>query len=80
MEDCKTGTARLRAGIPHGWIVGDKTGTGDRGTANDVAILRPPHRPPIIVIAYLTGATRASADERDAALADVGRVAAETFG
>ena len=28
----KTGDTRLRAGVPADWIVGDKTGTGGRGT------------------------------------------------
>ena len=28
----KTGDTRLRAGVPAGWIVGDKTGTGGHGT------------------------------------------------
>ena len=31
-----TGTAKLRAGVPQAWRVGDKTGTGERGTSNDV--------------------------------------------
>jgi beta-lactamase class A len=34
----KTGDARLRAGLPKGWRVGDKTGTGGHGTTNDVAV------------------------------------------
>ncbi len=36
-----TGGKRLRAGLPTGWHVGDKTGTGDRGTANDIAVIWP---------------------------------------
>jgi beta-lactamase class A len=35
----KTGDARLRAGVPNTWQVGDKTGSGERGTANDVGII-----------------------------------------
>ncbi len=42
MRGSQTGFKRLRAGLPAGWQVGDKTGTGDNGTYNDVAILRPP--------------------------------------
>lgn len=79
MAACTTGGARLRAGLPTDWAVGDKTGTGERGTANDVAILRPPHRAPILVVAYLTGAT-VPPDARDAVLAAVGRLVARTFG
>ncbi|WP_387465029.1 class A beta-lactamase, partial [Photorhabdus sp. RM323S] len=37
-----TGNASIRAGAPVGWVVGDKTGSGDYGTNNDVAVLWPP--------------------------------------
>ncbi|TDG09841.1 class A beta-lactamase [Paraburkholderia guartelaensis] len=68
----KTGDARLRAGLPKDWRVGDKTGTGDHGTANDVAIVWPTGRAPILVTTYLTGAMHASSAQRDAAIARVG--------
>ena len=71
----KTGDARLRAGVPKDWRVGDKTGTGDNNTANDIGILWPPGRPPIIVTAYYTQ-SRASCDERNAVIAEIGRLAA----
>ncbi len=70
----KTGDKRLRAGVPKGWRVGDKTGSGDNNTANDVAVIWPPGRPPMIVTAYYT-ASHASEDERSAVLAEVGRLA-----
>ncbi len=70
-----TGTKRLRAGLPASWRVGDKTGSGDHGTTNDIAILWPPSRQPILVAAYFTGST-ASGAEREAALAEVGRIVA----
>ena len=73
-----TGDKRLRAGLPTGWRAADKTGSGDRGTANDVAILWRPGGEPIIVTCYLTGAT-ADAPGRDMALADVGRAIAAAF-
>jgi beta-lactamase class A len=50
----KTGAKRLRAGLPAGWRIGDKTGAGANGSDNEVAILWPPNRPPILVAAYLT--------------------------
>jgi beta-lactamase class A len=75
----KTGDARLRAGLPRGWRVGDKTGTGARGTANDIAAIWPedpaPGRAPLIVTAYLTGAT-VEAAQQNAVLAGVGRAVA----
>lgn len=73
----QTGDARLRAGVPKDWKVGDKTGTGPKatGTSNDVAILYPPGRAPLLVTAYLTRST-VSAEQRDKVLAEVGRLAA----
>jgi beta-lactamase class A len=68
----RTGDARLRAGVPGGWRCGDKTGTGNHGTANDVGVLWPPHGAPVIVSAYLTEST-GSEPTRDVALADVAR-------
>ena len=35
----KTGDKRLRAGIPQGWRVGDKTGGGSNGATNDIAVI-----------------------------------------
>jgi beta-lactamase class A len=35
----KVGDKRLRAGLPPSWRIGDKTGTGDRGSTNAVAII-----------------------------------------
>lgn len=78
MRGSLTGGDRLRAGLPATWTIGDKTGTGDRGTVNDVAILRPPGRAPILVAAYYTG-SRAPLKDRNAVLAEVGRIVAAAF-
>lgn len=65
-----TGGKRLRAGVPTGWRMGEKTGTaGD--DANDIGIALPPQRAPIIVTAYLAE-SRTDAATREAALASVG--------
>ena len=69
----RTGDKRLRAGIPKGWSVGDKTGGGSNGATNDIAVIWPPGRAPIIVTAYYAEA-RATDDERNAVLAEVGRL------
>ena len=45
MRGAQTGRSRIRAGVPAGWTVGDKTGTTNTG-ANDVAILWPPSGAP----------------------------------
>ena len=75
MVGCQTGFKRLRAGLPTGWPVGDKTGSGDNGTVNDVAILRPPGRAPVIAAVYVTGAT-APAEAYESAWAEIGRLIA----
>jgi beta-lactamase class A len=62
MIDCRTGLQRIRAGLPPDWTVGDKTGSGERGAINDVAIAWPPGRAPIMITAYLGGSTRSTAD------------------
>jgi beta-lactamase class A len=73
----KTGDARLRAGLPKEWRAGDKTGSGSHATTNDIAVLWPPDRAPIIVSAYFAESP-ASADERNAVLADIARIVAST--
>lgn len=70
-----TGTQQLRAGMPAGWRVGDKTGSGAHHETNDIAIIWPPQRKPLLVTAYYTGSA-ADADGRHAVLAEVGRIAA----
>jgi beta-lactamase class A len=55
LVESRTGLARLRAGVPATWKVGDKTGTGERGAVNDVAIVWPPGRAPWVVACYLSG-------------------------
>ena len=67
-----TGGKRLRAGVPPDWRVADKTGTGRLGTTNDMGLLWPPGRAPLVVVSYLTEC-KAPADAREAALADVAR-------
>ena len=81
--DCQTGTTCLRAGLPSRWRVGDKTGTGgpinakgDSTIRNDVAVIWPPGKKPLIVAAYLSHSQLAATD-RDAILAQVARVIAE---
>ncbi|HEY6259207.1 MAG TPA: class A beta-lactamase [Xanthobacteraceae bacterium] len=71
----KTGDARLRAGLPSGWRVGDRTGSGEHGTTNDIGIMWPPERAPILVAVYLTETSKPDA-ERNVTMAAVGRAIA----
>ncbi len=75
MRACRTGDNRLRAGLPAAWRVGDKTGSGGNNSANDIAIIQPPNRPPLLVAAYYAGST-ATHSQRDRVLADVGQAVA----
>lgn len=72
LQACETNGQRLRADLPAGWRMGSKTGTGARGSTNDVGIFWPPNRPPVIVAAYVTD-TRAPEADRSGAIADVAR-------
>ncbi len=67
-----TGDAKLRAGLPLGWAIGDKTGGGENGTMADVAIVWPTNRRPLILAVYMTETT-ASFDDRNAGIADIAR-------
>ncbi|MEV5976943.1 class A beta-lactamase [Streptomyces sp. NPDC052114] len=49
-----TGDKRIRAGLPEGWRVGDKTGSPAYGGVNDVAVAWPPRRAPLVVSVYTT--------------------------
>ena len=73
LKNNKTGDARIRAGVPRGWLVGDKTGTGSYGTTNDIAIIWPPKQAPIIVVIYFTQHEK-NAEPRDDIIASVTRL------
>ncbi len=69
----KVGDQRLRAGLPPDWGIGDKTGTGDHGVANAIAILRPPRRAPLLATVYYAESD-APIEARNAVHRDVARV------
>jgi beta-lactamase class A len=68
----ETGAALVRAAVPKGWRVGDKTGRSSAGATNDVAVLRPPGGEPIFLAIYCS-ALKGSTEERDAIVAEVTR-------
>lgn len=69
-----TGLKRIRAAIPNDWLAGDKTGTGEYGTTNDVAVIWPVHHKPIIVSVYFTQPNQ-KATANEAVLAEATRIA-----
>lgn len=72
-----TGGKRLKAGLPTGWSIGDKTGT-NKTDANDIGIMFPPQGAPILVTAYLADSA-AIGQIKDETLAEVGRLAAKSL-
>jgi beta-lactamase class A len=76
----RTGDRRLRAGLPRGWTVGDKTGNNGVDTTNDIAVIWPPGRRPLFISTFHD---RGSPDDdvRNGVLADAARaVVAAGFG
>jgi len=78
-----TGAATLKAGLPPGWKIGDKTGRWigksiDQGSTNDIGIITPRRGRPILVACYTQGGTPNDA-ARSAVLAEVGRIIAAEF-
>ncbi|MBS0417266.1 MAG: class A beta-lactamase [Proteobacteria bacterium] len=77
MLDAKVGEHRIPAGLPAGWKIAHKTGTGSDQT-NDVGVIWPPNRAPIIVAAlYSRDGTRP--EQRENVLREVGRIATAAF-
>jgi beta-lactamase class A len=69
----------LRAGLPNGWRVGDKSGSGERGTRNDIGIILPSEGGPILAAVYYTECP-GPGSSRDKVIAEVGRTIARGFG
>lgn len=67
-----TGDQSIRAGVPAGWTVGDKTGAGAWGATNDLAILWPEKGAPKILAVYFIQ-SQADAANNKAVLASATR-------
>ncbi|MFK3983369.1 class A beta-lactamase [Micromonospora sp. NPDC050397] len=68
-----TGDKTIRAGVPAGWTVGDKTGSGGYGTRNDIAVVWPPDGEPL-VLAILSSRDKPDAAYDDALIAEAAKV------
>ena len=71
-----TGDERIRAGVPQGWLVGDRTGTGPEGSTSDIAVLFPPGRRPVLMVVYISGSNLGAA-EASALHAELARIATQ---
>lgn len=72
MSGNATGDPLVRAGAPEGWVVADKSG-GAGGLRNDVAVVTPPGREPLVVV-VLTEKRDPDADYDDELVARVAEV------
>jgi len=82
MVACQTGPKEIRAGVPAGWTVADKTGRGN-GAVNDVAVIWPKdaagkEQPPVFLAIYTTGGTLGD-DARNQIIADTTRLVFDTL-
>lgn len=68
-----TGNSKLRAGFDKFWIIGDKTGSGENGASNDVAVVFPRGLSPFIVTVFYTGSATSN-DTKSAVIAEVARI------
>ncbi len=79
MKQNTTGNARIRAGVPRGWVVADKTGTGESyGICNDIAVIWPPQKSPIVVAIY-TMQNKKEASARNDIVAAATRILLDEF-
>lgn len=73
LRDSLTGAGLVRAGVPAGWRVGDKSGSASYGTRNNVAVVHPPGRAPWVVV-VMTSHDEADAETDDALVAQATRI------
>jgi beta-lactamase class A len=78
LQHNETGALMVRAGVPKDWRVGDKTGRCAHGATNDIAMVRPPGRAPIVIAVYSIG-SKAPSDERAASVAETAHIVVEAF-
>jgi beta-lactamase class A len=76
-----TGDKRIRAGFPGKWQVMDKTGSGDYGRANDIAVVWSPRDVPYVIAIMSDRAGGGyNAEPSDALVADAAVCVAEVLG
>jgi beta-lactamase class A len=73
-----TGQQRLRAGVPAGTPVGDKTGTGP-STTNDVGLITLPDGRGHLAMAVLLNGSKLSAGEQETLTAELARAAYDAY-
>jgi beta-lactamase class A len=75
---CNTAAARIPAGLPKVWKSGNKTGTGDNGATNNIAIVWPPRSKPILISVYFTE-SKIALDAREKVIAEIADIVSGTL-
>ncbi|WP_369205680.1 class A beta-lactamase [Streptomyces sp. PU-14G] len=76
LDESPTGTELIRAGVPKEWSVGDKSGAARYGTRNDIAVVRPPGKAPLVVT-VMSKRKKEDADYDDKLVAEAASVVAD---
>lgn len=74
MTENTTGLHRIRAGVPAGWAVADRTGTGSRNHTSTIAAIYPPNRKPLFLSIYMSSERR-DAEAQSGHHAEIARIA-----
>ncbi|MDQ8030093.1 MAG: class A beta-lactamase [Brevundimonas sp.] len=80
MIDTPTGPNRIKAGVPAGWTVAHKTGTGGYGPTNDIGVLTPPSGAPVVMAIYYHADRSSSSEQNEAVIAEATRIALKALG
>ncbi|MEY4555766.1 MAG: class beta-lactamase [Pseudomonadota bacterium] len=80
LVDTPTGMGRIKAGVPAGWRVAHKTGTGGYGPTNDIGVLYPPSGDPVVIAVYFHATSASSSAQNEAVIADATRMALAALG
>jgi beta-lactamase class A len=75
MLNCQTGAKRLRAGLPEGWPIGNKTGNNGKDAAGDIGVVWPPSTGPLLVCVYTRDGSPTVA-QLETVFSDIGRLVA----
>ena len=78
MKDNEAGDHLIRKGAPTGWKVADKSGAGTYGTRNDIAVVYPPNREPI-VMAIMSRQDKEDAEFNDEVVAEAANITLEAL-
>lgn len=80
MVETPTGPGRIKAGVPAGWTVAHKTGTGGYGPVNDIGVLTPPSGRPVVLAIYYHATRDSNPDAREGVIAEATRLALKALG